>query len=162
VGQWEQGREGAHRGLITTRGDAEFGVSLLISGESDRFPTMGDGNTVRVADGQEFGSLRRLPQIGAGTKGLACSRGSYVVNGEPVIAQAGDLESRPAERPIATAVDQSPRMVYEARIEIRGHEQDAAMAAVKFRAFLRRYFKPPGLTIRIVDELNHPERRASS
>jgi hypothetical protein len=48
--------------------------------------------------------------------------------------------------------------MYEARIEIRGFEEDAAMAAVKFRAFLRRFVKPAGLTIRITDERNRPER----
>ena len=39
-----------------------------------------------------------------------------------------------------------------------GSEDDARMAAVKFRAFLRRYHKPAGLTIRLADEQQRDER----
>jgi hypothetical protein len=56
-------------------------------------------------------------------------------------------------------VDTSHRRVtYEARVIITGGEDDARMAAVKFRAFLRRYQKPAGLTIRLADEQQRDER----
>jgi hypothetical protein len=56
-------------------------------------------------------------------------------------------------------VDTSNRRVtYEARVIITGAEDDARMAAVKFRAFLRRYQKPTGLTIRLADEQQRDER----
>ena len=59
----------------------------------------------------------------------------------------------------ATFVDTSGRrVVYEARVIIAGGEDDARMAAVKFRAFLRRYQKPAGLTIRLADEQQRDER----
>lgn len=72
-------------------------------------------------------------------------------------AQAGEEQYPPAER-VAVAADLPPRVVYEARIEIRGFPEDAALAAVKFRAFLRRFLKPAGLTIKITDEHNRLER----
>jgi hypothetical protein len=50
------------------------------------------------------------------------------------------------------------RVTYEARVIISGTEDDARMAAVKFRAFLRRYHKPAGLTIRLADEQQRDER----
>jgi hypothetical protein len=50
------------------------------------------------------------------------------------------------------------RVTYEARVIITGTEDDARMAAVKFRAFLRRYQKPAGLTIRLADEQQRDER----
>jgi hypothetical protein len=50
------------------------------------------------------------------------------------------------------------RVTYEARVIITGAEDDARMAAVKFRAFLRRYQKPAGLTIRLADEQQRDER----
>jgi hypothetical protein len=50
------------------------------------------------------------------------------------------------------------RVIYEARVIITGTEDDARMAAVKFRAFLRRYQKPAGLTIRLADEQQRDER----
>ena len=50
------------------------------------------------------------------------------------------------------------RVTYEARVIISGSEDDARMAAVKFRAFLRRYQKPAGLTIRLADEQQRDER----
>ncbi len=50
------------------------------------------------------------------------------------------------------------RVTYEARVIITGAEDDARMAAVKFRAFLRRYNKPAGLTIRLADEQQRDER----
>lgn len=75
-------------------------------------------------------------------------------------AQPDDVPVVSVERQANTAL--SPRIVYEARIEVRGFEEDAAMAAVKLRAFLRRYFKPPGLTIRLTDEQNRPERLRGS
>lgn len=50
------------------------------------------------------------------------------------------------------------RVTYEARVIITGSEDDARMAAVKFRAFLRRYQKPAGLTIRLADEQQRDER----
>ncbi len=52
----------------------------------------------------------------------------------------------------------SRRVTYEARVIITGGEDDARMAAVKFRAFLRRYQKPAGLTIRLADEQQRDER----
>jgi len=52
----------------------------------------------------------------------------------------------------------SRRVTYEARVIITGSEDDARMAAVKFRAFLRRYQKPSGLTIRLADEQQRDER----
>ena len=52
----------------------------------------------------------------------------------------------------------SRRVIYEARVIIAGGEDDARMAAVKFRAFLRRYQKPAGLTIRLADEQQRDER----
>ena len=52
----------------------------------------------------------------------------------------------------------SRRVIYEARVIITGSEADARMAAVKFRAFLRRYQKPAGLTIRLADEQQRDER----
>lgn len=52
----------------------------------------------------------------------------------------------------------SRRVTYEARVIITGGENDARMAAVKFRAFLRRYQKPSGLTIRLADEQQRDER----
>ena len=55
-----------------------------------------------------------------------------------------------------TSVDR--RVIYEARVVITGSEDDARMAAVKFRAFLRRYQKPAGLTIRLADEQQRDER----
>jgi hypothetical protein len=58
-----------------------------------------------------------------------------------------------------TNVDASSRrVIYEARVIITGGEDDARMAAVKFRAFLRRYQKPAGLTIRLADEQQRDER----
>jgi len=58
-----------------------------------------------------------------------------------------------------TNVDASSRrVIYEARVVITGSEDDARMAAVKFRAFLRRYQKPAGLTIRLADEQQRDER----
>jgi hypothetical protein len=56
------------------------------------------------------------------------------------------------------AIEPSRRVTYEARVIITGTENDAKMAAVKFRAFLRRYQKPAGLTIRLADEQQRDER----
>jgi hypothetical protein len=55
-------------------------------------------------------------------------------------------------------MEPSRRVTYEARVIITGGEDDARMAAVKFRAFLRRYQKPSGLTIRLADEQQRDER----
>lgn len=68
-------------------------------------------------------------------------------------------EEVPLSLVTTTNVDTSSRrVIYEARVIITGGEDDARMAAVKFRAFLRRYQKPAGLTIRLADEQQRDER----
>ena len=68
-------------------------------------------------------------------------------------------EEMPLSLVTASHVDTASRRVtYEARVIITGSEDDARMAAVKFRAFLRRYQKPAGLTIRLADEQQRDER----
>jgi hypothetical protein len=62
------------------------------------------------------------------------------------------------EDPPMSIIEPSRRVTYEARVIISGTENDAKMAAVKFRAFLRRYQKPTGLTIRLADEQQRDER----
>jgi hypothetical protein len=68
-------------------------------------------------------------------------------------------EEVPLSLVTTTNIDTSSRrVIYEARVVITGGEDDARMAAVKFRAFLRRYQKPAGLTIRLADEQQRDER----
>lgn len=68
-------------------------------------------------------------------------------------------EEVPLSRAPSSNVDlPNRRVTYEARVIITGSEDDARMAAVKFRAFLRRYQKPAGLTIRLADEQQRDDR----
>ena len=99
-----------------------------------------------------------------GCRGAACWRVSVTAQPElhPYPSSAVGLpiqEEVPLSLMTTNNVDTSNRRVtYEARVIISGSEDDARMAAVKFRAFLRRYHKPAGLTIRLADEQQRDER----
>jgi hypothetical protein len=61
-----------------------------------------------------------------------------------------------------SAAAEPQRVIYSCRVTIAGNEAEARIAAVKVRAFLRRYLKPKGLTIRLSEEYERKERRASA
>lgn len=68
-------------------------------------------------------------------------------------------EAGPRVVPAAESEAAEQRVVYSCRVTIAGSEEEARIAAVKVRAFLRRYLKPKGLTIRLSEEYERKERR---
>ena len=84
-----------------------------------------------------------------GCRGRACSR--------VVVTTLAKDHPYPSSA-VGMTYQEDRRVTYEARVIITGSEDDARMAAVKFRAFLRRYQKPAGLTIRLADEQQRDER----